>query len=218
MIYTKFCVTSVVDYTKFIQQYHLTNFPVGLGGCRVYGNSFDVCDYDLTVFDNKQEPSTVVSFENRLIHIHHGSFDNTQTKTLLSYLQMRVIHDDSWDLRTFLLKIHERKSTLFNDHAKNCILDSLFSSKKSLDGLGTDVFSPCWQKCASFYLAEAICALNQKNLSPSHMLESMRSVEKTPINETLTVVNETIGMERATPTLLERMLKSTIGFSALVEM
>jgi len=28
---------------------------------------------------------------------------------------------------------------------------------------------------------------------------------------------ETIGIERATPTLLERMLKSTIGFSDLVE-
>jgi hypothetical protein len=49
------------------------------------------------------------------------------------------------------------------------------------------------------------------------MLDSLRRLEKSPINEHLSVVTQTVGIERATPTLLERMLKSTIGFSDLVE-
>ncbi len=49
------------------------------------------------------------------------------------------------------------------------------------------------------------------------MLDAMRKLKKNPINEKISVVNETVGIERSTPSLLERMLKSTIGFSDLVE-
>ena len=36
----------------------LSNFPVGLGGCRNNGTNFQCCEYNITVFDNKQdEPS-----------------------------------------------------------------------------------------------------------------------------------------------------------------
>ena len=49
------------------------------------------------------------------------------------------------------------------------------------------------------------------------MLDSLRRFEKNPINEKISVVNETVGIERSTPSLLLRMLKSTIGFSDLVE-
>ncbi|MDH3825246.1 MAG: hypothetical protein OES14_05585, partial [Nitrosopumilus sp.] len=44
-----------------------------------------------------------------------------------------------------------------------------------------------------------------------------RNFEKNPINEKISTVNETVGIERSTPSLLERMLKSTIGFSDLIE-
>ena len=49
------------------------------------------------------------------------------------------------------------------------------------------------------------------------MLELFRKFEKNSINEHISIVTQTVGIERATPTLLERMLKSTIGFSDLVE-
>jgi hypothetical protein len=49
------------------------------------------------------------------------------------------------------------------------------------------------------------------------MLDSLRKSKKTSINKHLSVITQTVGIERATPTLLERMLKSTIGFSDLVE-
>ena len=206
-----------MDFAKFLNKYNLTNYPVGFNGCRTSSHNFDICDYDITVFDNKSDPDIILPFENDLIHFHHGSFKDTKSKTLLLYHDMKIIQDASWDLKTFLSQIREKKSHLFHDFAKNCLLDSLFSCKKCLDGIHTDIFAPCWQKCASFYLSEAICALNQKTPSPSHMLDWMRIFEKNPINEMLGIFNETIGIERATPTLLERMLKSTIGFSGLVE-
>ena len=49
------------------------------------------------------------------------------------------------------------------------------------------------------------------------MLDSLRKFEKTSINNHISNVLQTIGIERATPTLLERMLKSSIGFSDLIE-
>ena len=50
-----------------------------------------------------------------------------------------------------------------------------------------------------------------------HMLDLLRKLEKNTINEHISVATQTIGIERTTPTLLERMLKSTIGFSDMVE-
>ena len=48
------------------------------------------------------------------------------------------------------------------------------------------------------------------------MLDALRKLEKNPINDHISVATQTIGIERATPTLLERMVKSTIGFSDVV--
>ena len=49
------------------------------------------------------------------------------------------------------------------------------------------------------------------------MLNNLRKLEKNPINEKISIINETVGIERSTPSLLERMLKSTIGFSEMIE-
>jgi deoxyadenosine/deoxycytidine kinase len=49
------------------------------------------------------------------------------------------------------------------------------------------------------------------------MLDFLRKFKKNSINNHISDVLQTIGIERATPTLLQRMLKSTIGFSDLVE-
>jgi hypothetical protein len=49
------------------------------------------------------------------------------------------------------------------------------------------------------------------------MLDSLRKFKKSSINNHISSVLDTIGIERATPTLLERMFKSTIGFSDLIE-
>ena len=117
-----------------------------------------------------------------------------------------------------LSKIEKKHASLFSDFAKNCLIESQFCCQKTKEGIETsNVFAPCWQKCATYYLANAISAINHQRSSPSHMLELLRKLEKSSINEHISVVTQTVGIERATPTLLERMLKSTIGFSDLVE-
>jgi hypothetical protein len=207
-----------MDFENFIQEMNLSSFPVGLGGCRNSDHFFEICDYDLIVFDGKSSQNEFVEFKDEIINLHHGSLSESQSEVLLQYDNMKIIQDESWDLRMLLSKIKEKKSSLLIDYAKNSLIESLFCCEKAKQGIvNSNVFAPCWQKCASFYLAEGIVALNQHRSSPTHMLDMMRKFEKNTINEKISVVNETVGIERATPSLLERMVKSTIGFSDKIE-
>lgn len=207
-----------MDVKKFIEENGLSQYPVGLGGCRTSDLSFDSCDYDIFVFDEKSESDKIIKFDDEFVTLHHESVYESKSEKLLQYDQMQIIHDESWDLRILLAKIHEKKASLFSDFAKNCLIESQFCCQKTKEAIESgDVFSPCWQKCASYYLANGISAINNNRLSPSHMLDSLRKLKKNSINKHISVVTQTVGIERATPTLLERMLKSTIGFSDLIE-
>ena len=207
-----------MDVKRFVEEYGLSNFPIGLGGCRISDLHYDSCSYDVVVFDEKSDPEKIVKFGDEFVKIHHASLSETQSKKLLSYDKLEIIQDESWELRMLLSKISEKRSMLFNDFAKNSLIESLFCCQKTRDGLQTsDVFASCWQKCASYCLADAISSLNHQRSSPSHMLDLFRRLKKNPTNEHIAVVTQTVGIERAIPTLLERMLKSTIGFSDLVE-
>ena len=207
-----------MDLKKFIENQGLSSFPIGLGGCRTLGYFFDSCDYNLIVFDETSSNNQIISFENNLITVHHASLLEANTKKLLQYDKLNVLQDDSWNLKIFLSKISEKRDTLFSDYAKNSLIESMFCCQKTIDAIqNDDIFAACWQKCASYYLADAISSLNKYPSSPSHMLDSLRKFEKNSINNYISDVLQTIGIERATPTLLERMLKSSIGFSDLIE-
>ena len=206
-----------MNFQELITENHWETFPIGLSGCRTSDFSLDVCDYDITVFDEKSDLEKIVQYKNEYVKIHHGSISETQSKILIQYDNMQIIQDDSWDLRMLLSKIKEKRFNLYKDHAKNSLLESIFCCQKATQGIkDSSVFAQCWQKSASFFLADGIMALNQIRSSPTHMLEVMRKFEKNPINEKISIINETVGIERATPSLLERMLKSTIGFSEMV--
>ena len=207
-----------MDIKKFIEEQKLGNFPIGIGGCKNSDYAFDSCATDVVVFDEKSDPNNIVKTENDFFVIHHASLSETNSKKLLQYDNLEIIQDESWELRMFLSKINEKRPSLFSDYAKNCLIESLFCCQKTKDAIeNSDVFAPCWQKSASFYLADAISALNNQRPSPSHMLDMLRKFEKNSVNDHISVATQTIGIERAIPTLLERMLKSTIGFSDLVE-
>ena len=207
-----------MDIEKFIAENGLSNFPIGLGGCQISDLHFNSCPYDVVVFDEKSEPEKIVKSGDEFVMIHHASLSETSSKKLLQYDKLQIIQEESWDLRMLLSKIKEKRSSLFTDFAKNCLIESMFCCQKTKEAIQTsDVFAPCWQKCASYYLADAISSLNRQRSSPSHMLNLLRKLQKSSINEYISVVTQTVGIERATPTLLERMLKSTIGFSDLVE-
>ena len=207
-----------MNYKVLIDKNFLSDHPVGLSGCRSGQSFFDSCDFDITVFDNKIQKDDIIKFENNFVKIHHGSLSESKSQRLLQYDGMQILQDESWDLRMFLSKIKEKRLRLYKDHAKNCLIESIFCCEKTKNGIKeSNVFAPCWQKCASFFLAEGILAFNNSISGPSHMLDSLRKLEKNSVNEKISVVNETVGIERATPSLLERMVKSTVGFSDMVE-
>ncbi len=207
-----------MDLKKLVEEQKLSNFPIGLGGCRISDFHFDSCEYNIVVFDGKSEPEKIIKSGDEFVILHHASLSETMSQKLLQYDKLQIIQDESWDLRMLLSKINEKRSSLFTDFAKNCLIESMFCCQKTKEAIQTsDVFAPCWQKCASYYLADAISSLNHQRSSPSHMLDLLRKFKKSSINEYISVATQTVGIERATPTLLERMLKSTIGFSDLVE-
>ena len=207
-----------MDIKKFIEHHELYDSPIALGGCRVSDLCFDSCDYDLIVFDEKLEQEKIIQFDGEFVVIHHASLSESRSSKLLQYDELQIIRDDSWDLQMLLSKIRQKHNFLFSDFAKNCLIESLFCCQKTNESIQTsDVFASCWQKCATYYLANAISSINHKRSNPSHMLDSFRKLEKNSINEHISIVTQTVGIERATLTLLERMLKSTIGFSDLVE-
>ena len=215
--YIKIAANSFMDLKKFLRDHDL-NHPAGLCGCRSHGIQFDPCDHDVVIFDESSSGDQYYTHEGAAVRLHHCSINETRTDRLVHLVGMRVISDDTWELGTLISGLTERRSRLFEDHARNRLFDSLFCCERSRLGLReSDPFSQCWQICAAFLLTDAIFALNQRVPGPSHMLDIARRFEKNSTNEKFSDVVRTLDMERATPSLLERMLKSTIGFSDIVE-
>lgn len=207
-----------MDTTKLLQHLSLDGNPAALGGCQNDGNSFDCCEYNITVFDDKEEKDSVIDFENETIRIHHGSMKETKPNLLAQYSNMKILSDEKWELRIFLSQISEKKEKIFKTSAKSSIIDAAVCVTKAKEAIkNSDPFSSSWIKCAAYYLADAIVLSNNKRPSPTHMLEHLRSFDKNKTNEKFFQINECIGVERATPSLLDRMCKSTIGFSDMVE-
>ena len=221
----RICSIRIVNLDDIIEKDVLpSDASVGLCGCRVSNNpSFDECGYDLAIFDNDtSQQDRFVMRDGGFVRIHHASFLESESKKLLQYDGMRIIRDKTWDLRTFLSKIQKRRNTLYADFAMDSLVEAIFCCQRAKtsnnnNDADSDLFCSCWQRCASYYLADAICALNNQRSSPSHMLEMMRGFPKDQVGECVSVFTQTSGSERATPTLLSRMVKSTIGFSDIVE-
>jgi len=207
-----------MNIKKLLEKLSLTDFPVALGGCRNDEKSFDCCEYDITVFDDKDENDSIIDFDNETVRIHHGSLKETNPDVLIQYSNMQIIWDEKWELRIFLSQISAKREKFFNAYSKSCLVDAAVCVTKTKDCIkNSDPFASSWLKCAAYYIADAIVLANHKRPSPSHMLEQIRSFEKNKINEKFSQVNESIGIERATPSQLLRMCKSTMGFSDMVE-
>lgn len=207
-----------MDTKKLLETLSLTKYAVALGGCRNDVKSFECCEYDITVFDDKKENDLVTEFENDIIRIHHGTMHETRLDILTQYTTMKVLWDEKWDLKIFLSQVLEKKEKIFKAYAKSCLVEAAVCAVKAKEGLkNSDPFASSWVKCSAFYIADAILLANNKRPSPVHMLEYIRDMEKNKINEKFVKVNECIGIERATLSQLLRMCKSTMGFSDMVE-
>jgi len=187
-----------------------------MGGCKSQGPSYDCCEYNITIFDGKKQKESFLESDGTFYHIYHGTIQETSPDILLQYYGMTILLDEQWELRLLLSKIKEKKEQIFNVYIKNCLVEAGVCITKAKNGLKTDPYSSSWLKCAAYFLADAISALNFQHPSPVHMLKMLRGFGKNKINELISPITESIGIERTTPSLLSRMLKSTIGFSDLI--
>ena len=159
-----------------------------------------------------------MDFGNEVVRLHHGSLKETNTKTLTQYTNLQILWDEKWDLKIFLSQIAEKKEKIFDAYAKSCLIEAAVCATKIKECIkNSDPFASSWVKCSAYFLSDAIILSNKIRPSPAHMLGHLRNLKKTSINEKFSIVNECLGIERATPSLLSRMCKSTIGFSDMVE-
>ena len=206
-----------LEAKNILEKLSIENCPVGMGGCKSQGSSYDCCEYDITIFDGKKQKESFIEFDGIFYHIYHGTLQETSPDILLQYDGMTILLDEQWELRMLLSKIKEKKEQIFNVYIKNCLVEASVCITKTKNGLNTDPYSSSWLKCAAYFLADAISVLNFHRPSPVHMLKMLRESNKNKINELISPITESIGIERAMPSLLSRMLKSTMGFSDLIE-
>lgn len=200
-----------------LEKLSLSDSTVGLGGCKSHGTTLECCEYNITIFDNKKSKDEIHVFDDKLIKIHHGALDESNSDVLQKYDNMSVLSDPDWSLKIFLSKIKEKKGKIKNSCIKNQLIDSAFYATKTKQGLPSDPFASSWLKCAAYSITDALLLYNDKPRSPTHALEFIRKFKKTKANESFSTIADMIGLERATPSLLSRMLKSTIGFSDMIE-
>ena len=206
-----------MDLKALVEKMSLSNYPVGLGGCHANGINYKCCEYNITVFDDKKGES-VHEVEGEMIKIHHSSFSETNPAILKQLENLQILSDNQWKLRMFLSEIKTKQAKISKSHTQSCLVDAGVYATKAREGIkASDTFAPLWLKCGAFFLADAISSLNSRRPSPTHMLESIRGFEKNRINESFAIVHQCLGIERATTSLLARMVKSTIGFSDIVE-
>ena len=196
----------------------LAGFPVGTAGSRMPPVALrDTRVHDIFVFDGRQGQTDVVNRGNEFAVIHHASLSETDSRKLLEYDGLDIVRDESWDLRMLLSRITAMRQSLLTDSARSSLVECMFYCQKTRDSLdASGAFAPCWQKCASYCLADAICLLNGQAPGPAGMLDQLRKFDKGHrASEHIRTATQTVGIERATPVLLGRMLKSTVGLADL---
>jgi hypothetical protein len=207
-----------MDLKTLPERLSLLHFPVGLGGCRNDCTNFQCCEYNITIFDDKQEDPSIHEIDGNMIKLHHGSLSETNVGVLEQFEDMKVLIDEQWKLRMFLTKIKTKSKQISNSYVQNCLVDAgIYAAKAKELVKSSDPLTHVWIKCAAYFLADAIFSINSKRPSPTHMLETIRGFDKNNINQNFSVVHQCLGIERASTSLLSRMVKSTIGFSDMVE-
>ena len=194
------------------------NHPVAMGGYDSDNYDDDCHIYNLVVFDAKDVPDDIIIRDSNLFKISHGNLSEHNSQILLYYSNLEIILDEQWDLKQLLSKIQEKKDVLFSISTKNSLIDSQFALSKAKTALQTDdPFLSCWIKCAGISLIDSILLQNQIIPNPAHSLSLLRNLKNEKNNQFSEKIISEIGVERATSSLLIRMLKSSCGFSDMIE-
>jgi len=206
-----------VDVREIPDLLSISNFPVGLGGCRNDKTNFDCCEYNITVMDEKSGES-VHKVSDKFVKLHHCSLSESNAEVLMQLENMTILYDEQWKLRMILSKIKEKSTQILSSYTQSCLVDAGIFANKARDAVKIkDPFAAVWTKCASYFLADALFSINYKRPSPTHMLEMTRKMKKDKINQNFSLIHQILGIERTSTSLLSRMVKSTMGFSDMTE-
>ena len=146
--------------------------------------------------------NSIIENNGNFFKIHHHSLSEKNVESLIQFQNMQILSDEQWELRMFLARIKEKQELIFNVFTKNTIIESQICLTKAVNGLDkSDPLIPVWIKCAAYFLTDAIISLNKCRSSPTHMLNTLRNLKPNQINETLSTVLDSIGLEQATPSL-----------------
>ncbi|CUR51191.1 conserved protein of unknown function [Nitrosotalea devaniterrae] len=206
-----------MDVKQIPKLLSLSDFPVGFGGCRNDGTHFECCEYDMTVMDG-QSGESIHRIADDFVRVRHHSLDDSSSDVLYHLQDVSVITDDQWTLRMLLSKIKEKKESITMSYARSCLVDAGIFANKAKDSVKLkDPFAGVCIKCAAYSLADAILCLNLKRPNPTHMMEIIRNMKTDKVNQKFSTIHQILGIERASTSLLSRMVKSTIGFSDMTE-
>ena len=192
--------------------------PIALGGYDSDDFDVDCGIQNVIIFDGKDISDEIITHESKTLKISHGTFSETNPEHLIHYGNIKIIQDTQWELKMLVSKVQEKKNVLFSTSAKNSLVESQLSLSKAKNALEhDDPFVSCWIKSGIISLIDSILFQNNILPNPVHALSSMRGLKQKNTNQFVDKIISETGIERATSSLLVRMLKSTCGFSDMIE-
>ena len=194
------------------------NSPIALGGYDADDFDIDCNIHNLVLFDGKNISDEIITHESKTLKISHGTLSETNPESLIHYQNLEIIQDPEWELKMFVSKIKEKKDVLFLSSSKNALVESQLSLSKAKNAFEhDDPFVSCWIKCAITSLIDSILLQNNILPYPAQALSLMRNLKQKNTNQFVDKIIAESGIERATSSLLSRMLKSSSGFSDMIE-
>jgi len=194
------------------------NSPIALGGYDADDFDIDCNIHNLVLFDGKDISDKITTHESKTLKISHGTLSETNPESLIHYENLEIIQDPEWELKMFVSKIKEKKDVLFLSSSKNALIESQLSLSKAKNAFEyDDPFVSCWIKCAITSLIDSILLQNNILPYPAQALSLMRNLKQKNTNQFVDKIIAESGIERATSSLLPRMLKSSSGFSDMIE-
>ena len=194
------------------------NSPIALGGYDADDFDIDCNIHNLVLFDGKDISDKITTHESKTLKISHGTLSETNPESLIHYQNLEIIQDPEWELKMFVSKIKEKKDVLFLSSSKNALVESQLSLSKAKNAFEhDDPFVSCWIKCAITSLIDSILLQNNILPYPAQALSLMRNLKQKNTNQFVDKIIAESGIERATSSLLSRMLKSSSGFSDMIE-
>ena len=178
------------------------------------------CDFIFVTVGTPQNAngSIDLSIIKKAISSIGENLSESKSENLIHFSNIQIIRDEQWDLKMLLSKIQEKKTSLFLDSTKKALVESQLALSKAKQALEQDdPFASCWIKCAALFLIDSVLLQNQILPIPANALSSMRNFKEKNTNQFADKIILETGTERATSSLLSRMIKSSIGFSDMIE-